>query len=292
MTYPYMPNPAPRAVTFRRLLILFILLLLFTAAAALIQFAWLGPSLSLEIPIDMSVRWMQLITTLLSFLLPALCWALLERRSTPSPLATSRPSPATWLLYGLAVGLLMVMPNTLLTELNASIPQPDWAAEMDKRVQEASYALLAVDTLPGYLVNTLVIAIAPAICEELFFRGALQQSLLRLIRSPHAAIWICAAFFSLIHFQLSGFLPRLALGAALGYLAYYSRSVWPAVIMHFTNNFIAVTLATIAFRNGDIEQFDHPTPWVAWPFALLCMGLIIAFFVREGKKQSGMRQPS
>lgn len=274
-----------RLAAIRRILLLFILLLLFMAIAVSIQTLWLGASTTISAPLAPSIRWMQLITTICTFLLPALGWARVARRLTPSPLSTARPAPLAWLIYGLAVALLMAMPNALLTEINAKLPIPEWAADIDKRLEEASKMLLSVDSFQGYITNVLVIAIAPAVCEELFFRGALQQDLLRITKNPHTAIWIGAAIFSLIHFQLSGCIPRLALGAALGYLAYYSRSIWPSVVMHFTNNFTVVSISAIAFRSGDIAKFDNPTPWVSWPTALLCMLLIIAFFIREEKKR-------
>lgn len=278
-----MPTSASRTTAFQRILILFILLLLYMSVAIALQMVWLGPSLSLEIPIAPAVRWMQLITTVVTFLLPALTWALFARQVSHNPLSTPLPKPQIWLLYGLAVALLMAMPNALLTELNESLPIPQWASNMDKQVEETSKALLSVNSLAGYLTNVIVIAIAPAVCEEFFFRGALQHDLLRLMRNQHAAIWIGATIFSLIHFQLSGFVPRLALGASLGYLAFYSRSIWPAVIMHFANNFFALSLAAIAFRNGDITQFDHPAPAAAWPIASLSMALIVLFFARAEK---------
>lgn len=284
----HMATSSSRAAAFRRILILFILLLLYMAIAIAIQIMWLGPSLSLEIPIAPAVRWMQLITTVVTFLFPALTWALFTQRATPAPLSASLPKPQIWLLHGLAVALLMAMPNALLTEINASLPLPEWATSMDKRVEEASHALLAVGSLPGFLSNVLIIAIAPAVCEEFFFRGALQQDLLRLTRNPHAAIWIGAAIFSLIHFQLSGFIPRLALGATLGYLAFYSRSIWPAVLMHLANNFFVVTLSTIAYRSGDIARFDHITPWIAWPATLLSLAIIIFIFARAEKRRKSM----
>ena len=268
------------------LLILFAFFLAFMSLALFIQYAWLGPSPSLVVPISMSIRWMQLITTIFSFFLPALCWPLLRRHESPSPLATSFPPSAVWLLYGLGIGLLMAMPNAFLTELNSLLPQPNWAANMDKKIQVAAYALLSVDTPQGFLVNTLVIAIAPAICEEFFFRGALQHSLLRLLPQPHLAIWIGAVIFSLIHFQLSGFLPRLVLGATLGYLAYYSKSIWPSIVMHFTNNLLAVSIYSIAFRNGNIEQFNHISPWISCPSALISIFLIVSFFIRLDKKET------
>lgn len=285
-----MGNNRSHATTALRLILLFLLMILFMVIATIIQTAWLGPSLPIEIPLKPSIRWAQMINTILTFCCPALIWAIVERGATPNPLATNLPSPTAWLLYGLGVGICMVMPNTILTELNASIPQPEWAAAIDQRLQKASEAFLSVNTLSGFLSNVLVIAVTPAICEELFFRGALQRGLLRLTRNPHLAIWIGAAIFSLIHFQLSGSIPRIVLGAALGYLAYYSRSVWPAVIMHFTNNFIAVTLSAIAFRNGNINQFDHPSSRIAWIVGLLSLALICLFFIKANQLQKAKAQ--
>jgi hypothetical protein len=64
----------------------------------------------------------------------------------------------------------------------------------------------------------------------------LQQKLIKWIRSPHIGIIITAILFSIIHFQFSGLIPRFILGVLLGYIFYWSSSLWIPIIAHFVNN--------------------------------------------------------
>lgn len=89
-------------------------------------------------------------------------------------------------------------------------------------------------------INYVVIAMVPAIVEELLFRGALQRLFLQLTKNKHWGIWIGALVFSAIHMQFYGFLPRLFLGAIFGYIVYYSGSLWITIALHFINNTLAL----------------------------------------------------
>jgi hypothetical protein len=55
-------------------------------------------------------------------------------------------------------------------------------------------------------------------------------------RSRHLAVWVTSLIFSLVHFQFYGFLPRLFLGALLGYLFLYTGNLWIPILFHFINN--------------------------------------------------------
>jgi hypothetical protein len=85
-------------------------------------------------------------------------------------------------------------------------------------------------------LNLLVIAILPALGEELIFRGVMQKILADVFRKKYLAVWITAFFFSFVHLQFYGFLPRLILGLAFGYLYLWSASLWLPIIAHFVNN--------------------------------------------------------
>ena len=69
------------------------------------------------------------------------------------------------------------------------------------------------------------------------------------------AIWIVAFIFSFIHFQFSGFIPRIFLGAFLGYLLYWTNNLWIPVIIHFINN----TLIVIGYKTGFYNQSSDST---------------------------------
>ena len=79
------------------------------------------------------------------------------------------------------------------------------------------------------------------LAEEILFMGALLSIIRKKATNPHLAIWIVAIIFSAIHFQFYGFIPRMLLGAFLGYLLYWSKSIWIPVFAHFLHNAIAVT---------------------------------------------------
>lgn len=88
----------------------------------------------------------------------------------------------------------------------------------------------------------LVMAVIPGLCEELYFRGLLQNVFKGLTKSVHASVWITAIIFSFIHFQFFGFVPRVLLGAILGYILVYSGCVWVNAAAHALNNAMAVVV--------------------------------------------------
>lgn len=119
-------------------------------------------------------------------------------------------------------------------------------------VEERARAMLETllkDQLP---LNLIFIAVVPALCEELFFRGFMLSNMRRFM-NVHVAIWLTAIVFSFLHGQIFGFAPRLLLGALFGYLVYWSGSLWPAVVAHFTNNGVAGIVAYLAY-NGYVDE--------------------------------------
>ena len=119
---------------------------------------------------------------------------------------------------------------------------------------------LKMDNIGDLLFNLFLIAIIPAIGEEMFFRGVIQKKLKNILRNPHIAILITSFIFSAIHMQFFGFLPRFFLGIILGYLFYYSGSLWMPIIAHFINNALAVLLMYLPFSekiNTDISQLEN-----------------------------------
>ncbi len=94
----------------------------------------------------------------------------------------------------------------------------------------------------GALVNLLVIALTPAVCEELLFRGVVFHSLKEKSR-PFAAMVVTAAIFGAYHLSLVKFIPTGLLGFALCYVVYRTGSIFPAMLMHFMNNACSVLLS-------------------------------------------------
>ena len=100
-------------------------------------------------------------------------------------------------------------------ELNGELKLPEWLSGVENWIiskeEEANglISLLATSSTIGLmLLNVFIIAVLPAICEELLFRGVLQRIFYGFFRSPHSAIWVTSILFSFIHLQFYGFIPQ------------------------------------------------------------------------------------
>ncbi|HOY04438.1 MAG TPA: CPBP family intramembrane metalloprotease [Saprospiraceae bacterium] len=171
--------------------------------------------------------------------------------------------------------LLVSVPLVLfLFQINKMIPLPDSFKAMEEQANDAIKALLIMDNAGEFMGNMLLIALLPAVGEELVFRGVVQQQLMRRIGNPWWALALSAAVFSFFHFQFEGFLSRVLLGFLLGWLYWETRNFWVPVIAHFFNNGVQV-IAQYASNDKnsvvDLEQ-DVQVPWFV---ALLSLFMVL-----------------
>lgn len=164
-------------------------------------------------------------------------------------------------LAGVAILLLLVPAIDWLTVWNDGWDLGGAGAALralQEQTESVLQQLMGTTTVGGLLANLLVVALVPAVCEELFFRAGIQNLMQRWLKNPHAAIWITAVLFSLGHGELFAFIPRLLMGAVLGYLYVYSGSLLPNMLAHFTNNALVVLLYWLSMRGVvDIDP-DEP----------------------------------
>jgi hypothetical protein len=211
-----------------------------------------------------SLKWLQCLQTAATFLLPAIigAWIWSEDHQPFKWLKLDRTTDANH--YLLAVGIMVcALPAiNLLADLNGRIRLPeslDFIEQQMKQMEEAAAVLterfLQADSVGVLLINIGLMALLPALAEELSFRGTLQQILrgegLRVIGyRTHVAIWITAFIFSAIHMQFYGFIPRMLMGAMFGYIFLWAGCLWVPVLMHFTNNALAVIAYYITSHNS------------------------------------------
>ena len=149
---------------------------------------------------------------------------------------------------------------------------------MEDRATELTEFLLQMNTIGDLFFNIFLIALIPAIGEELFFRGIIQKKLENIL-APHLSVFITSFIFSAIHFQFFGFLPRLFLGMILGYLFLYSRNLWASIFAHFINNAMGVLLMYSSFKdNLSFDITEIPNIEVS-PFQGLFSVLVVFFFI-------------
>ena len=201
------------------------------------------------------------ISSALMFIVPPMILYAFTRTEPMRQLGFRKPAKGWMLLVGIALMFISLPLTNLLGTWNEKANFGEFLETFLKMLEDAAgdltQRMLEVDTVGGLLFNLLVIALIPAIGEELTFRGVLQQALTRRCNA-HVAIWLSAFIFSFIHFQFYGFLPRFFLGLILGYMFYYSGSLWTSILMHFINNGSAVVVAYLDYKglaNVDWEHF-------------------------------------
>jgi uncharacterized protein len=125
------------------------------------------------------------------------------------------------------------------------IPLPDvvekYAAPARQMLEEMFRILVGASNVPELLFVILVVAITPAITEELLFRGLIQNSFERRLTPVRAAVWT-GIIFGLFHFNPFQVVPLVILGVFFGILRMRSRSMIIAMTVHFLNNGLAVVL--------------------------------------------------
>ncbi|MCS6930419.1 MAG: CPBP family intramembrane metalloprotease [Saprospiraceae bacterium] len=196
-----------------------------------------------------------------------------------------RREPPTVAIWGGIWLMLFSIPLALyLYQLNRALPLPDVLRQAEEQANEVLKALLKMEDAWELVANLILIALIPAIGEELVFRGVVQQQIMRLVRSPWAAIVLSGAVFSLAHFQFEGFLPRLLLGVILGWLYWRFQSLWVPVAAHFANNAVQVVAQYLYHERVSSlnleEDVSVPTYLAALSGALI---LILAMWLNNRK---------
>ncbi len=97
----------------------------------------------------------------------------------------------------------------------------------------------------------LVMALIPAVCEELAFRGLILSGL-RHMGHKWAAIIITAIFFGWMHQVLQQQLVAVLIGIVIGYVAVQTGSLLPAIVFHALHNSLALLAAR--WETGSIQD--------------------------------------
>ena len=171
---------------------------------------------------------------------------------------------------------------SFFSEWNKGMELPSFLASMEeimKQMEDQAMVMterfLSTSSVGMLFVNLFVIALLPALCEEMMFRGWLQRRVSNSV-NIHVAIWVSAFVFSAIHFQFYGFLPRMLIGAALGYLYYYTGSLWAPIIAHFTNNAVAVATTFLTYNKITTTDFDMIGVGDMWYMSLASVAVCVA----------------
>ncbi len=125
----------------------------------------------------------------------------------------------------------------------------------------------------------LLMAVLPAVAEELIFRGTFLRYLHETTNTVHFAVLLTALLFSLLHFSVTQFIPIFIMGLVLGYLYIYGGTIWIPIIVHSLFNAVPVVMHFL-YRQGKLsipnpDEFTIPTIYGILGGILVLAGIII-----------------
>ena len=216
----------------------------------------LGSSLTIAL-----LKYFQVVQSIAMFIIPPFIIGYLYEGNAIRYLSLDRKINLNVILIGLLAVIASGPLVGYLGDLNGKMHLPEalsgmeeWMRGMEDNADRLIKRFLEVKTLWGLLFNIFMIAIIPALGEELLFRGVIQKIFTQMTRNYHWGIWISAFLFSALHMQFYGFVPRLILGALFGYLLVFTGSIWLPILAHFLNNLVGVL--TLHAENGGSETMD------------------------------------
>lgn len=233
-------------------------------------------------------RWANLFPHFFAFTLSSLACALLFFRKAWLQKLQLTQVPAWAFIGGGILFVLSIFPVAQTAYwINQQLPLPTWMKDMEKSANELVKILLHMDSPAELLLNLLTVGVVAAIGEELVFRGIVQQQLSKMLGNPILSIWVTAIIFSAIHMQFVGFLPRVILGAGLGYLFYWSRSLWLPIIVHFLFNSLQVIAYYVLGEKADQFSPDQAIDTPNWLGGILGLGvlLVVGYYLSRLHKQ-------
>jgi sodium transport system permease protein len=184
------------------------------------------------------------------------------------------------------LGLRPVAPRTLLAAVLVGLGGMPlgWAVallqvkllrlEVPREMMGALEKLVTADDAARFAWLLVLVALAPAVCEELAFRGVLLRGLARRM-GAWRTILLSAVVFGAFHLSYETairFVPTAWLGLLLGYVAWHTRSTLPTMLMHFLNNGLVVVLVSVPALRSFVFPGGGDMPsvplLVAAPFVL------------------------
>ena len=235
-------------------------------------------------------RIIQFVSTFFAMALPAIIFGRIMNRSAFRYVGFNRAISGKQVFILIGIVVIALILSAALSELNEMIPLTKSLMQSFKKMEEQYskevFAIANMKSVQDYIVSLIIIALLPAVFEEMLFRGCLQPVMISITKNAFAGILITSILFSALHGSYYGFLSRLALGLILGYIFYYSKNLWLSIVFHFLNNALGVTqlyaLSKKGLLNADVMN-DDTLPLYYGLIALVALYFAFRIFKKESE---------
>ncbi|MBI3510657.1 MAG: CPBP family intramembrane metalloprotease [Bacteroidetes bacterium] len=245
--------------------------------------AWLGAtSPSDGYPLSYA-RTGQVISEILFFMIPAMVYANIFPMERFSFFRHGVKVDLRILLIGILV-MILIIPglDAIAQYVEMKLMNPDLKI-MQETGQQASDWMESMPDAGNLFIVILVSGLVPAVCEELFFRGCIQQVMIEWTKKKNISVFVTALFFAFIHFNPAGFLSIFLAGLILGYAFLWTGSLRTNVLMHFFFNATSILIEYGNQHSKAVHDWEMPMMVVA---VTMLLGAGSFFFLWKFSKKS------
>jgi membrane protease YdiL (CAAX protease family) len=227
---------------------------------------------------------------IIGFLIPALLFGYFSDEKPISFLGLRKQQMPLLILLSIVLVFAVQPFVAWLGELNGSINFGAAQQEIlatEERYNKAINTMLQMKTVGELLLNITIMALLPAVAEELFFRGSLQKVLFRWTKKPWLAIGISSLVFALLHGTVLKIVPIFTLGVMLGVMYHVTKNLWYGIITHFCNNAMAVIALYYADKSPLLKKLSDDNLTVSVIAALASAVVAVVIIVILYRKSAG-----
>lgn len=216
---------------------------------------------------------------LTSFLIPALVFAYLADPSPRRYLGGVAPGRHIQIPVAILLAPCLIFALGPVAEGMKQLDLGNTSRALDEQRDKFIQAYLRSGSAWTTIKSILLIAVLPAFCEELFFRGLVMKFAYSFFRRWWLSVILSAAVFSFFHSSISEFLPIFLAGVVLGWVYYLTGSIWTSILLHLAFNATQALAAIYGSQELD-TALDQPAAMLAVfgiATALTAAGLYILY---------------
>ena len=222
-----------------------------------------------------------------TFLIPSILFLIIIRSMTINYVIPKREDWVKLIIYffillGIAQ-ILLVISNYIGYDFLPLSTQDFLKNQQDfnTKIQEG----FITDSFSGFLFNIILLAIIPAVGEELFFRGILQDICIGLFKNNSAGIIITSLIFGILHFQIDNLLSIIFASLLLGYIYNFSNNIFLTILLHFGfNSFSLICMQAIKWEFVTEPQLDLLGNYLFIPIGIILSTVVINRKIFWGKR--------
>ena len=222
-----------------------------------------------------------------TFLIPSILFLIIIRSMTINYIIPKREDWVKLIIYFfilLGIAQILLVISTYIGYDFLPLSTQDFLKnqqDFNTKIQEG----FITDSFSGFLFNIILLAIIPAVGEELFFRGILQDICIGLFKNNSAGIIITSLIFGILHFQIDNLLSIIFASLLLGYIYNFSNNIFLTILLHFGfNSFSLICVQAIKWEFVTETQLDLLGNYLFIPIGIILSTVVINRKIFWGKR--------